>query len=351
MKSCFTVLLLFRFSLVLANPLLDSVIQERNFPACSADQIGSKAISTPRILQEEHFPQGRLNWKEQLQTGNVYLIDTPHPKHSRKVNKRKPLFQVAPVADQIYQDTSLGCGFLAPLASVLSAEQGARVIEDMMFDDLAGNVYASFYIPDTFKKGLKPLYPQEIQKVIVRLDKVRDRSGSYRHAKFTSRSKLWVHLLERAYDRAFQAFPASMGESCISAKDTFQAFLGQSANVIYGTDVGYTEAPSFSRTYDLGEVGVRNRFLNAIGVMSRSQYAPGGNSKIYKSHYYSVVSEPCKYKGRDGVWIFNSLARESLPLGLGHLISGEFSRIFFLPLEKGVETFTSATSSSDISEN
>lgn len=348
-----TFLILILTSQVSANPLLDSVLGQRDFPECTADQIGYKGISTPRINPNEHNPFGLLDYKSELQNPETVLVTAPYPKHAKKVRVKKPLFQDPPTAHHVRQDSSLGCGFLAPLASILASQDGAKIIEERVYDDIeTGFVYVLYQIPEEFRAK----YPAHAKSVLVKLHKVRDKDGSWKHRKFTSLAKLFVHILERAFAEAFKAFPTSKDESDISPKTALQSILGVDTPIVFGTEF-ITESPTLSRPLPNGKKTLRSRFMNAVGVADRSDYAealerPKHYPKIFNKHHYAIVSAPCKYQGKNGYWVMNTLGRENLlprlpqlSAVLGYLFSNESSKTFFVPDDKAAEIFTSSTSS------
>lgn len=310
--------------------------------------------SKPQVDIEQdkpaHRPHGNPDLKTELHTTDTYHLEEPNTKSSGNEKPLKePLFEKPPVADHIYQDTSLDCGSLAPLASIVASNDGAEIIENMIFDDVEkGKVYIRFFIPTDYQNKKAEFIGKK--KVIVELDKIWDNEWSWGWSsklsieKFTSRSKLWVHLMERAYSLAFQTFQTTRNSLAeILPSDTYQSILGSKVQTQIGSD---TQAgrPPFRVPAQSGKFTINSLFLNRLAVVSRSEhaYATGRDksySGIYNQHYYAVVSRVCVYENQRGIWLFNTLNRDNTWSGL--LFNRKYSRSFFLSLEETSDIFTS----------
>ncbi|MBF0206212.1 MAG: hypothetical protein HQK53_04925 [Oligoflexia bacterium] len=270
------------------------------------------------------------------------------------INQNKPIFDKHPTVDDIVQDSSLDCGFLASLATVVE-RNGYAAIEKIMYDDVStGHVYVQFNHPT--KGGV----------VIIKMRKERDTSGaSLWSSRFTTGSKLWVHLLERAYE-AFQmnvlsgdsfpvrptvpfykptqtVFPTQVLSALVSKKVSPLSDTGG-----YNTG-GYTGGfLVFNYPFPPSEKKLSCIFETEDAVLI-SRHGHGADTGtplmgMHRQHYFAVTSGVVTdSKQQKGIWIFNTLNRSNGSvigtmlsfLGLSNLgwSYGDYSRKFFLPLK------------------
>jgi ribosomal protein S26 len=333
-------------SVALAKVLIPSgaVWAADDLPICSFEALSDEA--RVQSADQLHSRQGQLMVDAELRDHNTFTIQEKYPRHFKRVDLQKPIFLKPPSLSAIYQDSSLDCGFLSPLASVVSYADGPSIIEKSMFDDLtSGMVYVRFFVPRDFAGRYAGF-----RKIMVKLDKVRDTGGSWRYAKFTSRSKLWVHLMERAYAAAFGDFPVNKLDAGISPRVTFEALLSPDRTHIQsGNDMNYSPNPkdAFTRIRS-ARPQIQSRFLNRLSVFSRSAHAVKSGQRradpegLFSAHYYAQVSPVCTYGGKKGILLFNPLNRDNSVRGL--FTEQKRSRIFFSPLESVADFFTSAVS-------
>lgn len=192
-------------------------------------------------------------------------------------SSQEQLFPHEPQLEDIYQTSSLDCAFLAPLANLLDS-RGPDFIRNIIQEHEDGMVYVRLYNPRSKMYHIYKLKP------------VRDNSTDTFNLryKFTSKSALWVHLLERAFAYHLIAvqgteFPLSTSERGIPVAFSFQSLLGDELDDCRFRSTREHPIRSFD---DLRRAFEQSRGL-AVIACDPSRPAPSG---FMTRHAYALIS-------------------------------------------------------------
>ncbi len=293
-------------------------------------------------IKERHDPKGLLeNYAHVDLTG--FKVSLFSSQIFGKVSQEKDLFMHEPLIEDIYQNRSLDCGFLAALSTVLATENGATFLEEKLKETTATTV-------DQYRKVYVQLYDSNLQPKLVELEKERDwsmvskqddklypYSATGWYYDLTSSAKLWVHLFERAYKRLYTpdnmidsstGFPKKTVMRAVDGGDALSALTGLPTVSNHTT----MQSPSeFIKHHD-GNPMVFNINIAEVYFPQYQDYFIINNKSV--AHYYAIVSKIVTINAKEGVWVYNTLqANAGLDYIRAYLWNDDKKSFFFMPLE------------------
>lgn len=250
-------------------------------------------------------------------------FEVPTPKASKwsyfdhKAYTLRPhnLFSEIPNINHIVQTFSLDCPLLAGIASL--AYNDSHRLQNMIQQN------------DDFTRVEIYLYNRNnpTQLDIYAMDAVRDTStlGAFgERYELSSRGKLWVHLIERAYKYRLELnnerMPSSTSSSGISPADVLRSLLGPAALPFLPVN---TYMPPNNINHDKDLELLR---LPGIGIVSLNPHINRQN--IRNHHAYAILGIE-----KDSVRIFNPIYEEGL-------LYTNYPREVLIPLNELLRDFT-----------